>query len=249
MQQRSKTIRLIRLAMAAAVLLPCALFAFASWTSYRNLHVLADERLVRSLDVQQEEATKTFELINLTMSNASDQVAGMSGEDIRQNGERLHRQFKKYSDAVEVIQSIWVYGADGRALVSSSVYPPPAQSYADRDFFAAHVKENVGIHYGQVYPSSFNNEPFFTISQRLTHDGEFLGVLEVSVLPSNFFKFFAALAYTRGLQYALIRQDGLFLARYPEVSRLGEPVRSPNGFSPHGRAVPRGRLLQLDLAN
>jgi signal transduction histidine kinase len=218
MQQRSKTIRLIRLAMAAAVVVPCALFAYASWTSYRNLHVLADERLWRSLDVQQEEATKTFELINLTMSNASDQVAGMSGEDIRQNGERLHRQFKKYSDAVEVIQSIWVYGADGRALVSSSIYPPPAQSYADRDFFAAHVKENVGIHYGQVYQSSFNNEPFFTISQRLTHDGEFLGVLEVSVLPSNFFKFFSALAYTRGLQYALIRQDGLFLARYPAVS-------------------------------
>jgi two-component system, NtrC family, sensor kinase len=227
MQQRSKTIRLIRLAMAAAVLLPCALFAFASWTTYRNLHTLADERLLRSLDVQQEEATKTFELINLTMSNASDLVAGMSGGDIRQNGERLHQQFKKYSDAVEVIQSIWIYGADSRALVASSVYPAPAQSYADRDFFVAHVKENVGIHYGQVYTSSFNNEPFFTISKRLSRDGEFVGVLEVSVLPSNFFKFFAALAYTRGLQYALVRQDGLFLARYPQV-----PAGSPNQLGP-----------------
>jgi two-component system NtrC family sensor kinase len=94
MQQRSKTIRLIRLAMAAAVLLPCALFAFASWTAYRNLHVLADERLLRSLDVLQEEATKTFELTNLTMSNASDLVAGMSGGDFPHNGERLHGQFK-----------------------------------------------------------------------------------------------------------------------------------------------------------
>jgi two-component system, NtrC family, sensor kinase len=227
MQQRSKTIRLIRLAMAAAVLLPCALFAFGSWTTYRNLHILADERLLRSLDVQQEEATKTFELINLTMGNASDLVVNMSGDDIRQNGERLHQQFKKYSDAVEVIQSIWIYGADGRALVSSRVYPAPAQSYADRDFFFAHVKENVGIHYGQVYTSSFNNEPFFTISRRLARNGEFIGVLEVSVLPSNFFKFFAALAYTRGLQYALIRQDGLFLARYPEV-----PVGSANQLGP-----------------
>jgi two-component system, NtrC family, sensor kinase len=81
MQQRSLTIRLIRLAMAAAVLLPCALFAFGSWTTYRNLHRLADERLLRSLDVQQEEAIKTFELINLTMGNASDLVAGMSGGD------------------------------------------------------------------------------------------------------------------------------------------------------------------------
>ncbi len=165
MQQRLKTIRLIRLAIAAAVLLPGALFAFAAWTAYRNLHVLADERLLRSLDVLQEEAAKTFELTNLTMSNASDVVAGMSGEDIAQSGERLHGQFKKYSDAVAVIQSIWIYSADGRALVSSSVFPPPQQSYADRDFFDAHVKGNVGIYFGQVYPSSLNGGPFFTISR------------------------------------------------------------------------------------
>jgi two-component system NtrC family sensor kinase len=194
MQQRSKTIRLIRFAMAAAVLLPCALFAFASWTAYRNLHVLADERLLRSLDVLQEEAAKTFELTNLTISNTSDLVAGMSGGDIRQDGERLHGQFKKYSDAVGVIQSIWIYDADGRALVSSSVFPPPEQSFADRDFFVAHVKGDVGIYYGQVYPSSLNGGPFFTVSKRLSHNGEFVGVLEVSVLPSNFFKFFAAVA-------------------------------------------------------
>ena len=231
MRQRALTIRLIRLAMAAAVVLPVSLFVYGSWTTYRSLRVLADERLLRSLDVLQEGAAKTFELTNLTMSNASDLVAGMSGGDIRRAGERLHEQFKKYSDSVAVIQSIWIFGADGQALVSSSVYPPPLQSYADRDFFVAHVKENVGVHYGQVYPSSLNGEPYFTVSRRLSRDAEFVGVLEVSVLPSNFFKFFAALAFTRGLQYALIRQDGLFLARYPEVP-AGSAVQlgSQTGF-------------------
>jgi two-component system, NtrC family, sensor kinase len=227
MQRRSSTIRLIRLAMAAAVVLPCTLFAFASWATYRNLHTLADERLLRSLDVQQEEATKTFELVSLTMSNAFDLVAGMSSADIRQNSERLHQQFKKYSDAVALIQSIWIYDADGRALVSSSVYPSPQGSYADRDFFVAHVNKDAGVHYGQVYASNFNGEPYFTISKRLSRNGAFAGVLEISVLPSNFFKFFAALAYTRGLQYALIREDGLFLARYPEV-----PAASANQLGP-----------------
>jgi two-component system, NtrC family, sensor kinase len=224
MQQRALTIRLIRLAMAAAVVLPLSLFAYGAWTTYRSLRVLADERLLRSLDVLQEEAAKTFELTNLTMSNASDLVAGMSGSDIRLAGERLHLQFKKYSDAVAVIQSIWIFGVDGKALVSSSVHPPPPPNFADRDFFQTHAKENVGVYYGQVYPSSLNGEPYFTVSRRLSREGEFIGVLEVSVLPSNFFKFFAALAYTRGLQYALIRQDGLFLARYPEVP-TGSPVK------------------------
>jgi two-component system, NtrC family, sensor kinase len=231
MQHRSLTIRLIRLAMAAAIVLPGILFAFGAWATYRNLHALADERLLRSLDVQQEEATKTFELVHLTMDNASQQVAGMSSESIRQNGERLYQRFKKYADAVAVVQSIWIYGADGRTLVSSSVFPPPPQSYADRDYFSAHVKEDVGVFFGQVYPSSFNGEPFFTISQRLPYDGTFLGVLEVSVLPSNFFKFYSALAYTRGLQYALLREDGLFLARYPAVPAGSETKLGPQtGF-------------------
>jgi hypothetical protein len=62
----------IRLAMAASLLLPCLLFAFGAWTAHRNIDVLANERLVRSLDVAQEEATKAFELIELTRSAPSD---------------------------------------------------------------------------------------------------------------------------------------------------------------------------------
>jgi hypothetical protein len=65
MQARALTIRLVRLAMAASLIVPRLLFAFASWNNYRNLKALTDERLTRSLDVQREEAQKTFELVGL----------------------------------------------------------------------------------------------------------------------------------------------------------------------------------------
>jgi signal transduction histidine kinase len=241
MQNRLLTIRLIRLAMVASLVLPCLLFAFATWTSYRNIHLLADERLVRSLDVEQEEANKTFELIDLTMSNASDLIAGSSAEQIRDNEERLHRSLRKYSEAVALVQSIWIYGADGRALVSSRSHPPPGQSFADRDFFGAHVDADIGTYYGRVYNSEFNGEPFFTVSKRLTFGDTFIGVLEVSVLPSNFFRFFSAMAFTQGLQYALLRADGLFLARYPVVP-AGSPDRLGNntGFIQTVATSPQG---------
>jgi two-component system, NtrC family, sensor kinase len=218
MQNRLLTIRLIRLAMVASLVLPCLLFAFATWTSYRNIHLLADERLLRSLDVEQEEANKTFELVDLTMSNVSDLVAGLSVEEIHDNEERLHKQLRKYSEAIALVQSIWIYGADGRALVSSRALPPPERSVANRDFLKAHINADVGTYYGEVYNSEFNGEPFFTVSKRLMVGDTFIGVLEVSVLPSNFFRFFSAMAFTKGLQYALVREDGLFLARYPAVS-------------------------------
>jgi hypothetical protein len=88
--------------MAASFLLPCLPFAFGTWTAHRNINVLADERLVRSLDIEQEEATKTFELIEPTMSDAIGLIADMSTTDVRDNEERLHLQFKRYFDSVAV---------------------------------------------------------------------------------------------------------------------------------------------------
>src|SRR5450631_4274432 len=215
MQSRVLTIRLVRLAMAASLLVPLLFFVFASWNSYRNIWTLTDERLVRSLDVQREQALKAFQVIDLTLNNAMEIVSGMSIEDIRREEPRLYLQFKKFSESIPVVQSLWIYDQDGRAAVSSRAHPPPTQDYSDRDFYLAHVKEDAGTYYGRVYNSQFNNQPFFTVSRRLTRAGAFAGVLELSVLPSNFFRFYSTLAYTEGLQYGLIREDGTFLARYP----------------------------------
>src|ERR1700710_948181 len=95
MQSRALTIRLVRLAMAAALLIPCILFGFAAWTSYRNLRALADERLTRSLDVQREQALKAFQVIELTLDNANELLSGMSPADIQNDEERLYLQFNK----------------------------------------------------------------------------------------------------------------------------------------------------------
>jgi two-component system NtrC family sensor kinase len=222
MQARALTIRLVRLAMAASLLVPIALFVFAAWNSYRNLTALTDERLGRSLDVQEEEAQKTFELVGLALNTVNDLVAGMSDADIRREQSRLHGTLLKLAAQIPAIQSIWIYDNDGRPLVSSWIDPPPDQSFADRDFFTAHSGGDVGTYYGRVYKSAFNAQPFFSVSRRLVHDGAFIGVLEVSVLPSNFFRFFATLAYAEGQQFALIRNDGLILARYP-VAPPGAP--------------------------
>jgi signal transduction histidine kinase len=217
MQARELTIRLVRLAIAASLLVPCLLFIYASLTSYRNIKALADERLIRSLDVQQEQALKAFQIIDLTLDNAVDLVSGLSDEDIRNDEDRLYQQFNAFIRRTPIVQSVWIYDKDGRAAVSSRSHPPPPENFSDRDFFQANIKEGIGTYYGRVYNSSFNGQPFFTVSRRLARNGVFIGVLEISVLPSNFFRFFSTLAYTAGLQYALLRQDGVFLSRYPEA--------------------------------
>ena len=224
MQARTLTIRLVRVAMAASLLAPTMLFAFAAWNSYRNLAALTDERLARSLDVEQEEAQRTFQLVDLALNSVKDLVADMSADDIRRDEKHLHLLLQKLDAQIPLIQSIWIYDKEGRPLVSSWIEPAPRESFADRDFFRAHLGGDDGTYYGQVYESRFGAQPFFTVSQRLVHDGAFMGVLEISVLPSNFFHFFATLAYAEGQQFSLIRNDGLFLARYP-MAPAGAPTR------------------------
>src|SRR5580704_1777951 len=224
MHARTLTVRLVRLAMAASLLVPCALFAFAAWNSYRNLSALTDERLARSLDVQEEEAQKTFELVDLALSTVGDQIAGMSDADIRRDASRLHVVLQKFTGQIPAIQSILIFGKDGRPLVSSWLDPAPDRDFSDLDFFQAQHKSDVGTYYGQVYQSLYNAQPFFTVSRQLMLNGEFIGVLEISVLPSNFFRMFATLAYAEGQQFALIRNDGVILARYP-LAPPGAPDR------------------------
>ena len=60
MQARTLTIRLVRLAMAASLLFPVCCSPSRPGTAIANISALADERLARSLDVEQEEALKTF---------------------------------------------------------------------------------------------------------------------------------------------------------------------------------------------
>jgi signal transduction histidine kinase/CheY-like chemotaxis protein len=241
MQSRRVTVRLIRTAMAASLVLPLALFLFASWTIYEDLQTTASERLVRSLDIEQEEAFKTFELVDLALAQAGDLVAGMSTAEISGHEQALHLRLERLSNSIRALQSIWIYGTDGRPLVTSWIDPPPEISFADRDFIRAHLAGPPRTYYGRVYRPAPNVDPFFTVSRRLEHDGNFIGVLEASVLSSNFFRFFSQLAYTQGVQYALLREDGTFLVRYPAVP-AGAPDRldETTSFARTVQSAPRG---------
>jgi signal transduction histidine kinase len=241
MQSRRVTVRLIRTAMAASLILPLALFLFASRATYSDLQTTARERLVRSLDIEQEEAFKTFELVDLALAQVADLVAGMSPAEISANEPALHQRLERLSNSVRAVQSIWICGVDGRPLVSSWVHPPPEMNFSDRDFMQAHLAGPSRTYYGKVYSSVLDSEPIFTVSRRLELNGNLIGVLEASVLPSNFFQFFSSLAFTQGVQYALLRDDGMILVRFPAVpAGAAERLDEATGFAKTVRATPHG---------
>ena len=171
----------------------------------------------------------------------------MSETEIAAKEEQLHAQFAKLADAVTAVQSVWVYAKDGRALVTSTVHPPPQeQRYADRDYFVAQLDANAGIYYGGVYPSRFNGEAFFGVSKRLTRDGAFWACWRRRCC-----QYLLPVLRHHGLRrWAAIRAAacrGTFLARYPQAEGALLPLgRAP--ALPADRAESGRRLLYLDLA-
>src|SRR5580704_3168043 len=131
---RSTTIRLLRIAMVASLLVPALLFSYASWVSYRATYDAADERIERSLDVLHEQALKVFQSIELALDNVNETLRNRTDAEIVANELTLREHFAHIVDQLPEVQSIWVFDRDGHALVSTyGDPPPPPVTFADRD--------------------------------------------------------------------------------------------------------------------
>src|SRR3954447_21897506 len=222
--------------MAASLALPIALFAIASTISYTSTKEIADREIERTLDVAHEHALKVFETIDRSLAEINEVVRDMPDDIIRSREPALHRRLKQLTDSLPQLKSAWIFDADGKSLVNSLASPPPAQSFADRDYFAAHVDQSIGSYIGvPLTPRQpYQGARFFGVSRRRgSDDGSFIGVIQASVLPEYFESFYARIGSDAGSFLAMGRTDGVVLAHLP---RLDRDLRlDPNG--PVGRSI------------
>jgi two-component system, NtrC family, sensor kinase len=215
-QARVTTIRLLQVLAAAALLLPLALFSVASWISYRSTNDLADERIRRSLDVMQEQALKVFQSMNLALDTIDDLLGNRTADQIATDEADLHQRLRRIQAALPEVQSLWIFGPTGYPQVITREYPAPKSEYfGGLDYFTVPRDGPPGIYIGGIHQSVSGGQPYFTFD-RARHDaaGKFVGVIEMSLLPSNFSEFYSRLSGD-GLEFALVGADGTMLARYP----------------------------------
>jgi two-component system NtrC family sensor kinase len=230
------SLRLLQWMMAASLALPIALFAIASAISYTSTKDIADREIERTLDVAHEHALKVFETIDRSLAELNEVVRGLPDEVIRVREPALHRRLKQLSDSLPQLKSAWIFDAEGRSLVNSLASPPPEQSFADRDYFYAHIDQSIGTYIGTVLTPRlpYQGARFFGMSRRReSDDGSFIGVIQASVLPEYFESFYARIGSDPGSFFAMGRSDGAVLAHLP---RLDRDFRvDPNG--PVGRTI------------
>jgi two-component system NtrC family sensor kinase len=215
--RRDAALRLLKTMLAASIVIPAALFSYASWINYQDSIAHADEQLTASLNILSEHASKVFQSVDLAVTSV-DAIAGdLPDEQIKARQEALHYQLTKLEKALATVDAIFIADRNGRALASSAIFPlPPDTSVADRDYFQAQAERNAGTYVGAVLQSRATKERFFGVSRRRpADDGQFTGIIMVSVVPKVFTEFYKQLAGDTSASFSLARSDGAILARYP----------------------------------
>jgi two-component system NtrC family sensor kinase len=207
--------------LAAAIALPLIIFGVASAISYRQHQEEARDRLRRNLGIVYEHALKVFETIDVSARYVEELFLNISDEQIRGSEAEFNTRLRVLTDTLPQLADIWVIGADGRPLVSGTVFPIPRDlDLSDRVYFRAHKDKQVeGLFIDNVVQSRATNERgqprFFALSRKRTgNDGQFAGVTTMSVSPDYFFDYYGTLPPP--VVAALVREhDGAVLARYP----------------------------------
>jgi len=246
--RRDAALRLLKTMLVASIVIPVALFSYASWINYRNALTHADEQLTTSLNILYEHASKIFQSVDLTFTSVDSILGDRSDEQIKASEEPLHFQLGKLEKALATADAIFIADKDGRALVSSAIFPLSADtSVTDRDYFQAQSSRNAGTYVGALLQSRATKERFFGISRRRPAvDGQFNGITVVSVTPKVFTEFYKKLAGDSTASFSLAKSDGAILARYPtppgDVTHLGPD----SGFMRTIANYPEGGILTTE---
>jgi two-component system, NtrC family, sensor kinase len=218
---RQSAVRLLQLMMIASVVLPAMLFAWACWLGYRHEYAIADERIERSLDILHEHTLKVFQTVERSIAEVDEIVRDMPDEAIRNDQPRLHDRLQRIVAALPQLRAIFLVDRKGQPLASSQFSQVPTDfNVRDRSFFEVHVTGHAGTYVSDVISPRLTafDTPFFVLSRRRPSvDGSFNGIVAVAILPQYFEEFYALIDHNPGGVFALLRADGKFLARYPEL--------------------------------
>ncbi len=226
----------LRLIAVLSLVGPALFFSYDIWQSRRAIEAQAEDRIEHSLDVLQEHALKGLQTVERSISEANEVLRNLTDEQIRAAESDFFLRLKRTQQALPQIEAIWAFDREGRPLVSSTIMPvPQTLNNSDRSYFAAQRQPATGTFVSEVIRARVGSLSFFVISGRRlgVPADRFNGVLAVSVMPEHFSEFYRKL--TRGQDsFALIRADGTFLARYPELrfdagaapSELTDAIRS-----------------------
>ncbi|MDR3534713.1 MAG: ATP-binding protein [Rhodopila sp.] len=243
------TLRRLKIALVAAVVLPLVLLIAGAWDERVQLLDAADGEALGTVAALREHALKAIETHELLLRELDHRIQGMSWDQIRSSSAALSADIRAMHAGMPQVSLMAATDAEGRIWDSNlQLGRDEHRSIAQRDFWSAQREADQGTFFSHAYVDSRTGGLKFGISRRRTApDGSFDGTVHVVVAASYFSDFWSeVIAGKDGAAIALVRTDGEVLARFPDSSEP-LPIRVPQA-SPllrHLAAAERGGVYRV----
>lgn len=243
-----------RLLLVGVVLTPLALLGISAWTSWDAAWQSAEIDGARTAEAAAEYAQRVLEAQLLRIERANDVLQDLTDAQIRAREAELHARLRRLTSRTASLAGsppgpghyLFVYDRNSLPLVSSTLMPVPAARPAlDRDFARVLAAPDAPATYlGPLHTGRDTGRQFFSVIARRDRTGNGLppgsydGAVAASIYIDTVNPVLQSLAATPGMVVALLRTDGVVLAR--SVGEIaGERSRASAG-SPVVAAVARG---------
>ncbi len=208
---------MLLLVLAASVAVPLACLGIYGYYDYQRRIAEAGDLTERLARVANEHALKVLDLNQQLETRVVDMLGDSGDADVKMREEALHRALDDMSGTLAQVAAISVFGANGALLANSRYYPAPEVSIAERDdFLSARAFAPVTYFSLPLRGKVARSDVFTTTMGRISHNGQFLGVVSIALKRDYFVDFYREIAAgDAALVIGLYRRDGGILVRYP----------------------------------
>jgi signal transduction histidine kinase/CheY-like chemotaxis protein len=232
------------------------LAALAGNAGHRIYHDYQDT-LQRSFAMVRDMARLVDDHVHRTVRTADvalDQTAAMVAEA---GGPQKVRDLKhwtrlrEYAAQLEGADAIWIYDADGRAVLESASFPNRIADFADPAGLDA-LRGGARLHVGAAQTvRSGGQPPVFAVSRPLYDDeGRFVGMASATIRMDTLTDFYALLGVEFDPLIGVYGPAGELIARRPATeASAGKAVAGGLLFQSKLREAPEGQLLLPSVLN
>jgi PAS domain S-box-containing protein len=213
---------LTMIAAAILIVLMVGAAGFTVWNFHARVERESEVSLAKLSLVIAEQTSRSFQSVDIVLKEIVEYIdaTGVETPDELQAslaGPFTHRFLQERILNLPQVANIVLIGDDGWAMNASRTWPVPRTLHADREQFT-HLRDHDDTALFVSAPGRSRVDGTWSIylARRINNSkGVFLGIVQAAVRLQHLEDFYAAINLGEGGTIALLRQDGIMLARYP----------------------------------
>ncbi|CAN5913519.1 hybrid sensor histidine kinase/response regulator [soil metagenome] len=239
----------LRTAFWGALLVPLSAFVAASWWSLERAEATAQASLTHASELSYRHAERTFAVAQ-EIALRADQASRFPESEMRAHEAEMHTRLADMAAGINSVVNANVWDATGAILARSDRYPVDSRNagftIADRGYFQqlkASPQPVVAVS-GVLRGRQSGEEVLNVAIRRGAADGDFNGIVSVTLAPSFFKDYYQSLAQEEPTlaTFALVRSDGSVLARWPNDTDSAYLAKESTLMRSVARGPESGRL-------